>query len=175
MTMGQLAEVGGLGVSTYAGSPVTYGVSPGDPLRWDFDMIMGCACDTGFHGFDCTLMSCPTGDDPHTIGVWERQLLHCNATSGSFKLIFGRENAIAATTAAISFAADSTTVKSALEALDTIGTVDVRTLDTTTGLEEATGTAICSSNGQRVVEVTFKTEFGILPRLHPFDSGDVRC
>jgi hypothetical protein len=35
---------------------------------WDHDMIRGCACDYGWEGFDCSLKSCPRGDDPVTTG-----------------------------------------------------------------------------------------------------------
>merc|ERR1719502_174490 len=33
---------------------------------WDGDMIYGCVCDDHWEGYDCSLRSCPTGDDPMT-------------------------------------------------------------------------------------------------------------
>ncbi|CAN0214803.1 unnamed protein product, partial [Ectocarpus fasciculatus] len=45
---------------------------------WDSDKLHTCVCDTGYHGFDCALRSCPTGDDPLTTGqVNEIQLVVC--------------------------------------------------------------------------------------------------
>ena len=45
---------------------LTYGATPNDPDTWDFEMIQGCDCDDGYFGYDCSLMSCPYGDDPMT-------------------------------------------------------------------------------------------------------------
>lgn len=59
---------------------------------WDADKIFGCQCDRGFKGADCSLLQCPTGDDPLTLSqVNEVQLLSCTATSGSFDLLFKRQ------------------------------------------------------------------------------------
>ncbi|KAL4087865.1 hypothetical protein PRIC1_012296 [Phytophthora ramorum] len=33
---------------------------------WDQEKIMGCVCDGGFEGHDCSLRTCPKGDDPLT-------------------------------------------------------------------------------------------------------------
>ena len=33
---------------------------------WDAEMMYGCVCDDGYFGPDCTLRSCPIGDDPLT-------------------------------------------------------------------------------------------------------------
>lgn len=45
---------------------------------WDSDKLHTCVCDTGYHGFDCALRKCPTGDDPLTTGqVNEIQLVVC--------------------------------------------------------------------------------------------------
>lgn len=33
---------------------------------WDREKIMGCVCDPGFEGHDCSLRMCPRGDDPLT-------------------------------------------------------------------------------------------------------------
>ncbi|KAL3671084.1 hypothetical protein V7S43_004266 [Phytophthora oleae] len=40
-------------------SGITYGL-------WDQEKIMGCVCDGGFEGHDCSLRTCPKGDDPLT-------------------------------------------------------------------------------------------------------------
>ena len=46
-----------------------YGSIPDNPLTWDFNRIKGCLCDKGFGGYDCSLYTCPFGDDPSTT-VW---------------------------------------------------------------------------------------------------------
>ena len=33
---------------------------------WDHDKMMGCSCDPGWFGFDCSNRDCPRGDDPLT-------------------------------------------------------------------------------------------------------------
>jgi len=36
-------------------------------MSWDAKRILGCACDAGYFGNDCSSMHCPTGDDPLTL------------------------------------------------------------------------------------------------------------
>jgi hypothetical protein len=36
---------------------------------WDADKQQACVCDAGYSGADCTLRTCPRGDDPLTSGV----------------------------------------------------------------------------------------------------------
>jgi len=38
-----------------------------DPAAWDAERILGCVCDAGFYGNDCSMQHCPTGDDPLTL------------------------------------------------------------------------------------------------------------
>lgn len=40
-------------------------VSP-DSQKWDWNKATQCRCDAGFHGLDCSLRTCPRGDDPLT-------------------------------------------------------------------------------------------------------------
>lgn len=47
-------------------SPLQYGNVPNNPGTWDADRIHGCFCDDGYSGYDCSLRSCPLGDDPNT-------------------------------------------------------------------------------------------------------------
>ena len=35
---------------------------------WDADKVKGCVCDFGKFGYDCSLVTCPNGDDPLTLG-----------------------------------------------------------------------------------------------------------
>ena len=49
------------GVNTYGGI-----TSPYEYRLWDADANSACVCDTGYGGIDCSLRSCPRGDDPLT-------------------------------------------------------------------------------------------------------------
>jgi hypothetical protein len=61
--MAHLAELSELNGDV---TPFTYGTVPNDPYRWDYDKLQGCKCDEGYEGHDCSLRSCPLGDDPRT-------------------------------------------------------------------------------------------------------------
>lgn len=69
----------------------TYGQNPNNPFTWDGNRILGCLCDEGYSGYDCSLRTCPIGDDPGTYDDHtEVQLLQCVANGGSFTLKFRR-------------------------------------------------------------------------------------
>ena len=73
-------------------SPQIYGSIPNNPLTWDANRIFGCKCDEGFEGFDCSLRSCPLGDDPNTIdNILEVCSNHglCNYASGECECMNG--------------------------------------------------------------------------------------
>lgn len=113
---------------------------------WDFDKINGCQCDSGFGGPDCSLKTCPRGDDPLTTGqLNEVQLVQCQTsyaqqtlslrsdaalTTGTFRLTFGTQY-----TRPISFQAlasvdsNGVSVASALLALSGISAVSVTRVD----------------------------------------------
>ncbi|RLN37966.1 hypothetical protein BBJ28_00024323 [Nothophytophthora sp. Chile5] len=126
---------------------------------WDADKSVGCQCDPGFTGFDCSLRECPTGDDPLTTGqANEVQLLRCTCTSctGSFALSFrGR-----VTSNLLGSSATPSDLKAALEALDNVYGVTV-TVDS--------GTVLCSSSGS-VTSITFTNNPGNLPLLKVFNG-----
>lgn len=70
----------------------TYGQDPNEARTWDAERIHGCICDPGHTGYDCSLKTCPTGDDPATFDDHvEVQLMTCNADSGSFTLTFRQQ------------------------------------------------------------------------------------
>lgn len=124
-------------------TPYTYGTIPNKPSTWDFGKVMGCKCDEGYKGFDCSLRTCPVGDDPRT--QWytsgkhrpEIQALTCKVDTGEgsndgsrFRLSFrcGKYNNVQistrnkyCTTEPISWKATEAEVKRAIENLKTIG------------------------------------------------------
>jgi len=126
---------------------------------WDKDMIQGCKCDIGYTGHDCSLRTCPTGDDPLTTGQYhEVQLITCTSTS-TFTLTFRQ-----ATTTSIAYSASTATLESALEDLSTIGDVTVTYSVNTSGA--------CENNN--VISIKFMDNFGSLPSLiGAVDSGTI--
>jgi hypothetical protein len=122
MTMAALA-----GETAYNGdaTDITYGNVPRKRETWDFDMVQGCLCDEGYNGYDCSLFSCPVGDDPKKpSGQLEKQVLKCKGDTGQFALKFRQS-----LTPALSYLTSAAKLKAALEALPSIGTVDVHFTD----------------------------------------------
>ena len=107
---------------------------------------------TDFKGFDCSKMECPRGDDPLTPGVNEIQRIYCSATAGGFNIKF-REN----TTATIDWGDTATQVKRKLEAIFTIGKVNVTFYNETTAGTGGHGSAkgVCNTT---YADVEFLTE-----------------
>ena len=101
--------------------PTTYGADPNNKDTWDGHRIQHCLCDEGFFGYDCSLQSCPIGDDPETYeDKPERQILKCTAASGTFKVAFrGVEVVLRATDTA-------SAVKTKLETSPVIDSVSVQ-------------------------------------------------
>mmetsp|Transcript_8641 Transcript_8641/g.11395 ORF Transcript_8641/g.11395 Transcript_8641/m.11395 type:complete len:666 (-) Transcript_8641:165-2162(-) len=118
----------------------TYGATPNKASTWDYDKIYGCYCDDGYRGYDCSLRTCPYGDDPLTLDqVNEIQAITCTGDSGSFILTF-RE----ASTVEISYDSTASDVEGYLNALATIEIVEVTSDEST----------VCTSSGN-----TFYVEF----------------
>lgn len=87
-----------------------YGKSHPYTTNWDANKIMGCKCDHGFSGVDCSLKICPTGDDPMTTGqVNEMQILTCSSSAGSFAVDFRESRGI------VSYDASTAQLKAILE------------------------------------------------------------
>jgi hypothetical protein len=98
---------------------------------WDFDQIQGCLCDEGYSGPDCSLWTCPTGDDPLTgtndavaagaaYQFNELQNITCNATGGSFTVTFRRH-----TSEPILYDDDVKQITAKIGAMPSIGGVSV--------------------------------------------------
>ena len=112
---------------------------------WDAEKIYGCVCDWGWTGHTCGLRVCPLGDDPMTVSqVDEQQTVTCVGTSGTYWLTFRTF-----TTDAIAHDASAATVKAALEALSSLGTVSVAFNPNTvsfTALQGGVGTTVETSD-----------------------------
>ena len=132
-------------------SPLTFAYA-----NWDADKIMGCVCDDGYTGYDCSERTCPFGDDPETTGqADEVQVLNCmcqSTCSGSFTITFRGQ-----TTAAIAHGASTAAVGIALEALTTID-------DITIAVRGSSGSTACDADGVSHM-ITFTTEHGDLPAM----------
>lgn len=155
---------------TTTGSRITFGNTPGVEAVWDFKSIYGCWCDdlgghnasgTGgdtrdFVGYDCSRRTCMTGQDPHADAlVDEVQTVSCTLAAGTFTLTFREQ-----TTDAIAFNADADAVRTALEALDSVGWLTVT---------QANGAA-CDAGSYDTV-ITFRSEQGDLPAVSSTTSG----
>lgn len=135
----------------------TYGATPNDPDTWDGLKVFGCFCDDEYTGYDCSLRTCPYGDDPLTTQqLDERQIISCTDTdsSGTISFTFREET----TTTTILPTATTTEVKALIETLSTTGTVYV---DVVT---DGNSDSLCTASGNQF-SVTFSTEHGDLPLL----------
>ena len=125
---------------------------------WEADMFFGCLCDEGYAGYDCSIRTCQTGDDPLTTGQNnDLQLVECHADFGTFTLSFRHE-----TTTPISVDASVTELTKAINALPSVGEVGV---SWTGGVDRA-----CISSGNNI-QVTFLQDFGDLPLILPDGSN----
>jgi len=152
----------------------TYGAIPFDPPTWDVLKIQGCLCDAGYEGYDCALMSCPTGDDPWTHGGrFETQAIQCTASTGAFSLKFRQH-----ITQNIDFAASEEDIKFALEALPSIGEVDVvftkkleQEVAGASAADISAADEACTSDSSNIILVKFITELGDIPAMEKVEDG----
>ncbi|CAM9516084.1 unnamed protein product, partial [Hapterophycus canaliculatus] len=165
--------------------PVTYGSTAGNTLTWDADAVFGCYCDwmgyqgggpsytnlSDWMGYDCSLKSCPTGDDSKAAVFnatdFERQNMTCTfdesidaAANASFSISFRQ-----GTTDLLSTNSSLLDLEEALESLNTIGDVEVAM-----ALHDSDSHAtamLCKSalSGNHAASILFKTELGDLPTL----------
>jgi len=147
---------------------ITYGATPNNPLTWDSDKVQGCLCDDGFEGYDCSLKSCPYGDDPESDPQYnEIQTILCDeasGTDGTFSLSFRTTNVgEAASTITLGYDSLVADVEAALEALPTITDVNVYLDDANA---DATSQIVCD-NGGTTFHVEFFSPTGDVPLLIP--------
>lgn len=132
-----------------------YGADPNNDKTWDRDSILGCKCDPGYQGYDCSLVSCPVGDDPTTTGqVDEVQLIKCVASGGTFQLLH-RMSASPDIPFDISAALLRKVLMAAFRFEDLI-------------VEYSTGQTACSpttASVKNVIRVTFPIDHGDIPAL----------
>ncbi|RYH20346.1 hypothetical protein EON65_23695 [archaeon] len=134
----------------------TYGTIPNNPHTWDANRVFGCECDEGYEGYDCSLNTCPTGDDPLTRGQYdEQQILSCTDSDAEGSIVLTFRDAV---TTPLLPTATTQQVKRALEALTTIEEVVVETVD-----PSATD-SLCTTSGNQFI-ITFLTERGNLPMI----------
>ena len=157
------------------GNPIAveYGIDPNSALTWDADQMLGCLCNEGYEGYDCSLRSCPKGDDPSTI-YQENEVQHLACTDddddGTFRVSFrGQKTALLHATNTVD------ELKAALNALTTVEGVKVEYTDVdiyvgATGLD-ADALQLCRASGQSV-NIEFLAPTGDVP-LVKVDSGDM--
>ncbi|OQR80731.1 tenascin-like protein [Achlya hypogyna] len=151
---------------TYGSTPNNYAVGMThfailtSAKTWDFGQVQGCACNPGWEGYDCSRMSCPTGDDPIAIKdpagirkVNAVQTIVCTATAGTFTIGFR-----GGYTSALPFTISSATLSAVLNAIPSFGEVNVTVTYTS-------GTSACTANGANTITIKFLSMFGVLPSI----------
>ena len=135
---------------------------------WDHDKMMGCSCDPGWFGFDCSQRDCPRGDDPLTKDqVVEVQALNCRATYGKFALRYKNR-----WTAPIAYDVDAAALRAEILAAFVPGSAGFGLLaDLDVGFSKAGKTRACSSAGDYNVTLTFTQDFGDVPLFQVDPSG----
>ena len=146
-------------------TPYTYGSDPNNALTWDSHQVHGCLCSEGWEGYDCSLKSCPKGDDPHTQHqLNEIQQLACTDSddAGTITVAFRDESfSISAT----STAAD---LETSLNALSTINDVSVTYTDNDIYVGapslDADALQLCRASGQ-LIDIEFLSPTGNVPDI----------
>lgn len=136
----------------------TYGLVPNNPFTWDAYNLFGCRCDYPYSGYDCSLLTCPFGDDPNTPDqLDEVQYMNCTDVDlfGSIIFRFGPVQ----TSVSVAVNAPLATLKSALEGMFGVGRLELKYL--TGGVVDQ----ICSTSGNTTIAITFLSSHGDLPQL----------
>lgn len=118
-------------------------------VAWDADRILGCLCDEGYEGYDCSQRSCPKGKDPllSQDDTGETLVLECQASGGYFAIkVLGYD------TFPLPYDADPGLVKRVFESIPTVGLVDI-TMDRDLDSHLPT---VCGSNTTHRTYIQFK-------------------
>ncbi|ETO71029.1 hypothetical protein F444_12548 [Phytophthora nicotianae P1976] len=137
-----------------------YGSDPNNIHTFDRDNILGCKCDPGYEGYDCSKRSCLKGDDPVTTDqVDELQLLKCTATGGIFRLQYRTSTSVD-----IPFDATSDDLRYIL--MNSFGFEDPV-------VEYSSGTKACSTPGSadNIITVNFPIDHGDIPPIRAETTG----
>ena len=144
----------------YAGGSTLFNYNVHNVKTWDYQMMRGCKCDEGFEGYDCSLRTCPSGDDPETYGQQnEVQLISCVGTGGTWRLGFRQ-----GVTVELAWNVTAAAMVNALQAVDTVGFVSV------TFYNETLNAGACNYEGSNVIAVEFLERTGDLPTLLTFND-----
>ena len=142
----------------------TYGNDPNLATTWDATRIHHCVCDEGYHGYDCSLRSCPIGDDP---GTWaqktEQQIIKCIADSGTFSIAFRDERS-----EEIPFNASVANITTMLSKMKTINKPHIQILDiniTYSNVSTPIDGPVCDPLGMHYLKIDFIRNHGDLPSL----------
>lgn len=158
MALAALADVNG------DAAGFTYGAIPNNPLTWDANMVRGCFCDPGYEGYDCSQLSCPSGDDPLTTFQYdEKQVIKCTSSTGTGSLVFTFRQKSGYAIGAVQNLAG---VKTMLESIPTVGKVIVELVNPDTDPDQ-----LCTTTDSAGVVVTFLTAHGDLPLLRATTQG----
>ncbi|KAG3095785.1 hypothetical protein PI124_g15984 [Phytophthora idaei] len=80
------------------------GVASRKYTLWDQEKIMGCVCDANYEGHDCSMRSCPKGDDPLTPNQYDMvQAIYLDKPGGEGYLTYYDPYGNAYTTEKIAF------------------------------------------------------------------------
>ena len=133
----------------------TYGVVPNNPQTWDAHKVLGCYCDPGYTGHDCSLKSCPYGADPEQPNPRQTvQTITCTDNNNGGVVVFQFQQF---STLALSSTITSAQLQVALEGLSTVGYVTVVPVD-------GSPDNLCSIGGSHFA-ITFMQDHGTLPLL----------
>jgi hypothetical protein len=132
---------------------------------WDAEKIYGCACDSKYHGTDCSLRYCPKGDDPLTgtnqistlnpLQYNELQRVTCRADGGTFSLTYKGK-----TSKRIPYNAIASDLQALIEDIPTVGKGNIK-------LVMSAPQACIDHHDGTVWTVEFLQDFGSLTLMVP--------
>jgi len=180
-------------VQSAYGESIYSGISKSvDYKLWDSDKNQACVCDPGYSGIDCSLRSCPRGDDPLTTLPYTCGLSACRNEiqsfsidggqdkGGAYSLVFTDLDGNSFETDVFKLITDTSSddydaasneeaIKQAIEALpnNVAGVVDVATAIAPAGTDNAFSYSVGGSTGEEQLRfsVEFTTKSGDIPDM----------